>query len=195
MTGVLAIAVVVGILAVVLLVVVSALVELFQQVQQIRGYLDMVDRVTPLDLGRSKGVSASAVGLPAALDTADRALVLFLSDKCGSCRTIAATLAGGALPPTLTLLIEPMGDSTASIADEFELVGERVLVDHGERIATLLGLDIFPAAVLIERGRLEAAQTVPTPRQLYAALPIVQARVPARRQSTNDQMTPITKED
>jgi hypothetical protein len=161
---------------VVLFVQLGALVELFEQVKQVRAYLQMEDRPTTLELGRSQGLAASAVGLPAALDDADQALVLFLSNRCETCRTIAATLAGGAPPAALWVVVEPTSGDGSEFVEEFQLRGDRVLVDRGERIATQLGLDVTPAAILVEQGRLAHAQTVPTVRQLYATLPVAYKR-------------------
>jgi hypothetical protein len=167
------------VLAVVVFIQLGALVELFQQVQQIRAHVDLVDRPTPLDLGKARGVLASAIGLPAPLDEAPAAMVLFLSNTCATCRSIAAALQG-ALPHALWVVVEPVfHDDASAFVDEFGLRGERVIVDPQGRIAHRLGLDITPSAILVEQGRLQRAQTVPSSRQLFTALPVVRRLRPS----------------
>ena len=108
--------VLVGLLAVGLCILLGAFAELFHQVQQIRAQLGMVDRATPLDLGAKRDALASSVGLPAALDDAGEAMVLFLSNRCTTCRAIAHEL-DGTVPPGLWIVAEPVtGDDQEAAA-------------------------------------------------------------------------------
>ena len=156
----------------------GALVEMFHQLKQVRIYLDMVDRPTPLDLGKASGLAATAVGLPAALDDTKAALVLFLSNRCETCHTIAAAIDGGALPQNLWLVVVPVFEDAEEFVEKFHLRGKRSLIDDGRTITGRLGLDITPAAVVVEYGRVARAQTVPTVRQMYAAIPSVHKPTP-----------------
>lgn len=163
-------------LAVVAFIQFGALIEMFQQLHQVRQHLDMFDTPNPMELGESHGVAPSSIGLPTELD-AGQSVVLFLSNKCKGCFDIAATLAGGALPAGLWVVIVPVtgGDASDFVA-QYQLTGERVIVDIDERISGRLGLDITPAALIVNDGRIEVAQTVPSPRQVYAMLPHATAR-------------------
>ncbi|MEU0568860.1 hypothetical protein ABZ297_26255 [Nonomuraea sp. NPDC005983] len=164
--------IVVCLLAVVLFIQISAQVELFQQIKQIRGYLDMEDKPTPVELGTLEGARPSSFGLPAALDEAERAMVLFLSNKCETCHNLASALRGGAVPPSMWVVVVPVsGDGNEFIA-EFGLYSERVLLDEEERIVGSIGLDITPVALHVTEGKLTRAHTVPTVRQMYAAAPV-----------------------
>jgi len=159
----------------------GALVELFRQVQQIREFLDLEDRPAQLDLGKARGLPASAVGLPTPLDDARSAVVLFLSNKCATCRSIGAALKG-AVPQTMWLVVESLSSDDAdadAFVQEFQLSGERTLVDPAGRIAARLGLDITPSAIVVEDGRLHQAKTVPSSRQMFAMLPVVYALHPS----------------
>lgn len=165
-------AVVVGVLCVfgaALFVQFGALVEMFQQLKQVRGYLDLVDTPTPIELGKWAGVIPSSIGLPPALDEVGEALVVFLSNKCETCRIIAQSLAGGALPQNLWLVVVPVLSDPTEFLEEFQLRGDRTLIDQG--ITDRIGLDITPAALLIQNGRIVEAHTLPSVRQLYASLP------------------------
>lgn len=147
----------------------GALVEMFNQLQQIRRHLGMFDLPRPIDLGAVQGLCPSELGLPAELDSADHAVVLFLSDRCQTCFTLAQALAGAPLPPSLWLVLVPIGDPDEFLR-EYQLSGERILIDPEERLFGQLGLDVTPAAIVVRAGRVDEAQTVPTARQLFAAL-------------------------
>lgn len=163
--------VLVCLLAAVVFVQFGALVEMFNQLQQVRRHLDMFDMPNQIDLGAAQGLRASAIGLPAELDDAEHAMVLFLSNKCQTCFTLARALAGGALPPSLWLVVVPVSGGDASeFVREYQLFGERILVDEEERIVSRLGMDVTPAAVIMKAGHVQEAHTVPTARQLFAAL-------------------------
>lgn len=174
MTVVLSSAVVVfGVLVFLLL---GALVELYRSVEQLREHSGLLDRPRPVDLV-SSGIRPSTVGLPAHLDGVPGAVVLFLSDKCATCRSIAAAL-DGAVPRDVVLVLDAGGAAEAAGGAELTLrydLGERVVVDHDRVIADRLGIRITPVAVVVEQGRLVRASTVPSTRQMYALLDSVRA--------------------
>jgi hypothetical protein len=155
----------------------GALVEMFNQLQQVRRHLDMFDTPNPMELGVSQGLPPSEIGLPQSLDGVEQAVVLFLSDRCKGCFDIAARLAGGALPASLWLVVVPVagGDASDFLA-RYQLGGERTIVDIDEQIGGRIGLEVTPAALVIKNGRIDQAQTVPSPRQLYAMLPVPAVR-------------------
>lgn len=156
--------------AVVMFIQFGALVEMFHQLRQVRLYLEMVDKPTPLDLGVSMNATPGSVGLPSALDRADFALILFLSDKCGTCHTLAESLRTQGMPSIVWLVMEPTSGDASSFIELYQL-RDRLVVDDGEHIAARLGLTITPAAIAVEHGRMVRAQTVPSVRQLHAAMP------------------------
>lgn len=156
---------------VVLFIQLGAMVEMYDQLKQVRTHLNMFDRANPLDLGVSHGLQPSGIGLPEELDHAENAVVLFLSNKCATCFEIAADLGGGNLPPNVWLVIVPVSGDVRMFIKTYGLYGDRILTDEDESIVNALGLDITPSAAIVEKGRLVAARTVPTTRQLYALLP------------------------
>jgi hypothetical protein len=161
----------------------GVLVEMFDQLKQVRKYLELVDTPTTLDLADRAGKLPSSVALPSRLDQVHRAVVLFLSNKCETCHTIAESLAGIELPNGLWVVLVPV---TSGKFDDFlkryPLRGDRLLIDDGQVIAARIGLDITPAAVIVEDGRMVRAQTVPTVRQLYVALRAEPKRILVPRQ-------------
>jgi hypothetical protein len=169
---VLALTVAVCVLAALLFVLLGAQIELFDQVKQLRRFLDLEDRITVLELGAAKGARPSGFGLPTDIDEADRALVLLLSNKCASCQTLAATMRGGHLPPNTWVVVVPVTGDGHEFLEAYQLEGApRVLVDKDDRITGALGVEVTPAGLLIENGRLVAAQTVPSVRHLRAIQP------------------------
>lgn len=170
-------------------VLLGAQIELFEQVKGIRRFLDLEDRVTDLEL-ELIGAKPSQVGLPAELDHVDSGVVLLLSNKCATCQTLAATLRGGRIPAGIWLLVVPVTGDGSDFIDAYELHGERVLIDRDELIVNRLGLDVTPAAVFVENGRLAKAQTVPSVRHLRTLPPTsrsLRSPSPALKKSTNNR--------
>lgn len=160
-------------LAAAVLILFSSQVELYRQLTQVRAYLKLVDEPTPVELGSASGVLASSVGLPAAVDTAPSAIVLVLSTKCATCRALANTVRG-AVPRWLWLLVEPASGAEQEgkeFVEEFQLAGERTIVDADGEIAERLGMDVTPLALFFDGGRLRKAETVPSTRHLYSIAP------------------------
>jgi len=166
--------VLVGLLAALLFLMLGAQVEMFRDVQQLREYAGLIDRPAPVGLGAAAGGRPSGFGLPDALDAALGAVVVVLSDKCATCRSIAAAL-DGSMPPDLTVVINPGGVPYPDLVTTYRLDAQRTLIDHDEAIAGRLGLKITPVGIVIENGRLARATTLPSTRQLYHLLDSVRA--------------------
>ena len=105
----------VGILSLLVFVLFSVLVELFRDVRQIRDGLGILDRPLPVDIGSVAGTPPSLYGLPEQLDDEPSALLLFLTDRCATCRVLASSL-GGTLPAGLWIVLEA---ATSQAAEEF----------------------------------------------------------------------------
>ncbi|GAA2338652.1 hypothetical protein [Dactylosporangium salmoneum] len=153
------------VLGVLLLLLLGSQVEMYRTVEQLREYSGLIDQPVPLDLPSER--LPSRVGLPAALDDAVRGAVLLLSDRCGTCRSLAAAL-DGAVNPDLVLVVEPGhgADGAGELALTYRLDPDRTVVDRDGRIASALGIRVTPAALVIEHGRIARATTVPSTRQL-----------------------------
>jgi hypothetical protein len=157
-------------LAVVVFVMFGALTEMYQQLKQVRDHLQMFDTPSSIELAGAEGRMPSEVGLPAELDTAADERVLFLSNRCETCFTLAQTLAGGVLPARLWLVVLPVSGDAKGFVEEFDLKGPRILVDDQEQIIQSLGLNMTPAMLFIKEGRLAEAKSVPTTRQMFMML-------------------------
>lgn len=165
----------VGALALLTFVLFWALVEMFRDVRQIRDALGILDRPLEVDIGPAAGTSPGSHGLPRQLDDAASALVLFLSDRCATCRILAATM-GGALPAGLWIVVEAASDEAAAAFVEAygltpRLADGRVTVDSGGAVAGRLGLNMTPVAYRIENGTFKDAATVPSMRTLSSMVP------------------------
>lgn len=177
-------------LAAAIFIAFGVLVEMYNQLAQVRKYLELVDTPTSLDLGKNVGETASSVGLPVELDSAGRAVLLFLSNKCETCLTIAESLVGAELPSGLWVALVPVmsGDMT-DFLNRYPLRGQRILLDGVSDIASRLGLDVTPSAVIIEDGRMRSAQTIPTIRQLSVALHPKKTPVPSSRPAESREIS------
>lgn len=161
----------VGVLALFVAVLFGALVEMFRDVRQIRDALGILDRPLGVDLGQVAGTRPSSHGLPPELDTQHRALVLFLSERCETCRALAAGLTRP-LPNGLWVVLEAHdAASAAQFAEAYGLADERSTIDVDGAIAGSLGLRTSPVGFRVEHGVLASATTVPSARYLTSILP------------------------
>ena len=164
----------VGVLTLLVFVLFTALLELFRDVRQIRDALGILDRPLSVNVGPVAGKAPSQFGLPVELDAAKSALVLFLSDKCQTCRVLASTL-GGSLPAGVWIVVEaPTSRAAAEFLESFGLTArlkDRVLVDPSGEIAGKLGLNMTPVGYRVDNGIFREATTVPSFRYLASILP------------------------
>src|SRR5262245_39867249 len=107
----------VGALALLIFVLFGALLELFLDVRQLRDVAGILDRPLNIDMGKLTAARPSACGLPQLLDSANSALVLFLSEKCATCRAIAASF-DQSLPSNLWIILEAENHRSASAVIE-----------------------------------------------------------------------------
>jgi hypothetical protein len=166
----LAIVIALGVLVFLLL---GALVEMYRDLAQIREYTGLLDRPQPIELGDREGSRPSEWGLPAELDGKRRALVMFLSDRCATCRTIVWSL-HGTVPEHVFLVLEPGPMPTGGGSGGGELVAaiaersDRVVIDRDHAIADRMGIHMSPSALVVEDGTIARAVTVPSVRQFEA---------------------------
>ncbi len=155
--------VVVAVVAFSMVVLLSAQVELFRDMKQVRELTGMIDRPFPLDLGLMQGRSPADLGLPA-----DSALILILSDRCGTCRSLAAAL-DGAVPLRLQIVLSNPGGRASELPTVWNL-GERAIEDLDGSIMAALDIKVTPAAISVVGGLMTDAQSVPSARQLHELL-------------------------
>jgi hypothetical protein len=165
----------IAVLALVVFVLCGVVLELFRDVRQLRDAAGILDRPLEVDIGDVAGSRPGSYGLPAPLDSAASALVLFLSDRCGTCRSIAAGLERQLPPGVWTVLEARSADSAAKFIESYELApmleDGRLVVDVAGAIAARLGLEVTPVGFRVENGRIVRATTVPSKRYLLSILP------------------------
>ena len=161
--------VLVAALAVLVALLLGAQVELFRSVAQLREYAGLIDRPAEVELGAARGATPSSIGLPASLDAASAAVVLFLSDKCATCRSIAGALEGH-VPAGALLVITSGGDPDEPPALGLDLDPARTVLDPAGSVMERLGAKVTPLGVMVRDGRLDRATTVPSTRQFYTLL-------------------------
>lgn len=159
-----------AVLAAAVFVLLGAQVEQFEQLKQLRRELALEEKSVPLEISAG-GAVPSQMGLPPELDDADQALMVFLSDRCTTCYTIAGAFHGGDLPADTWLVILPVNDDGTEFLSRFQLYGERIIVDPGRSIAKAIGLEASPSALTIKDGRLVEANSVPSVRRLKEMFP------------------------
>lgn len=162
----------VGLLSLLLFVLFGALLELYRDVRQLRDVAGILDRPLNVDIEPLVGTAPSEYGLPEPLDSASSALLLFLSERCLTCRIIASSL-DESLPSGLWVVAEMRNAETAK---EFRAItnlitDDRVIFDIGGEIAGRMRLNTSPVGFRIENGRFVSATTVPSTRYLFSILP------------------------
>lgn len=162
----------VSLLALLVAVLLGIVVELCRDVHQLRDALGILDRPLEIDLGDAVGAPPSSFGLPAPLDTAAAALVLFLSDRCATCHALAAGLSG-TVPGPVWIVVESHSpnDGHEFLAKHNLVKAPRVGVDAAGAIAEKLGLRTTPVAFRVSQGRFSGATTVPSSRYLSSIVP------------------------
>ena len=164
----------VGVLSLVVFVLLGVVIELYRDVRQLRDAMGILDRPLDVDLGKLVGRRPSEYDLPNAIDTVSSAVVLFLSDRCSTCRALAEGFAGY-LPPGLWVILEARTPKSASeFLVRYQLraaAGEgRLVVDAAGAIAERIGLRTTPVGFRVKNGRFVSASTVPSRRYLRSLL-------------------------
>jgi len=154
----------------------GALAEAYRDIRQLREQTGALDRVMPIDLGTAHGGTPSRFGLHPDLDSAVRAVVIYLENRCGTCRLIVDSLNGG-IPRGMWLVV--VTESRAAALEwltgagfgESILESGRVMAVPAQDIDQHLGITVTPMALEIENGRLVRATSIPSVRQFYNAVP------------------------
>jgi hypothetical protein len=103
-------------------------------------------------------------------------VVVYLENRCGTCRSILSTLDGG-IPNGIWLVIVAGSAAAASdwlaetAIEPHTPAGRRVMITSAEEAEENIGVRITPLAIEIENGRLVRARTIPSVRQFYALVP------------------------
>jgi len=154
----------------------GALAEAYRGIRQLTEHPGTVGRYNPVDLGIAMGKRPSEVGMDPELDSAVGASVVYLANRCGTCRTIISSLSGG-FPQGIWLMIiaESSGEAFGWLRDgglsEESPAASRITVVSSGDIEKYFGNHITPLAIEIENGRLARAKTVGTVKQFYALVP------------------------
>ena len=144
-------------------------VELYRNVLQNRMLSGLIDEPRPLELGDSIGRQPSSFGLPAELDSGNY-VILFLSDRCNTCKAIASAL-DGAIPPDVFLVVDAGAGSVGEALNlRYEVSPQRAVVDTARRIGDEIRITTTPAAAIVVEGHILRAESVPSTRALERLL-------------------------
>lgn len=154
----------------------GALAECYRDMKQFRKLSGLIDFPTPVELGEALEQAPSSIDLPSDLDSAVRAVVVYVDSRCSTCRSIVGSLNGG-IPAGITLVV--IADSIEqafswlgeSGIDEHSTAASQVTIMSPEDVEKRLGSVVTPLAIEIEYGRLVRAKIVPSVRQFYALVP------------------------
>lgn len=140
--------------------------ELVGESLDLRRFARFVDEPRRLDF--TAGVTLTDIGLTASPDlfTADRGVLMVLSDRCVTCHAILERLGVSAHPGLVALI----GARTRPEAERWLArigleLNEQIVFDEFGLLAVQLGVMTSPAAIEVRRGQIVAAWTVPSPRR------------------------------
>lgn len=182
----------VGVLGLLVFALMGVVLELYRDVRQLRDVAGILDRPLDVDLGDVADTAPSLHGLPRALDSAASVIVLFLSDRCGTCNALAAGFHHEGLPSGLWVVLEARSPQSAEeFLTRYNLTaantGGRLLVDAAGTIAERIGLRTTPVGFRIQDGRIAGATTIPSRRYLSSILPNVVRLERPRTSSTKER--------
>ena len=148
---------------------------MYRDIHQLRDVAGISDRPLNIDIGIVKGAKPSLYGLPKTLDSVGSAVVLFLSERCATCRSLAAGFERE-FPSNLWVVLDSA--KTGTFSDFWNSYGltnkesdNRVVMDLNNKIAKSIGLDTTPVGFRIENGVFTNATTIPSLRYLISILP------------------------
>lgn len=152
-----------------------ALVEVFRQLSDVRTALNLEDSPSPLGL-KSGELRVEEVGLPDELALEPRAIVVFLSERCVTCLTIAEGLRGES--PARVWFVLPSSPSPTMLLEPLSHCADRIILDEDDAIMLRIGLNTTPMVLSISYGEIKRAHAVSSVRQLRALIPGVIPRQP-----------------
>lgn len=158
--------VVTALLAVGMFLVMGALVEMYRSLEQLRRDTGLIDEPIPLEIELNTPIDL-AIGLPVELLTADRAILLVVSDRCSTCDLIGEHL-DGSLTEGVWLMVEPRSEGSARTwLARFGLSSEaQVIIDLDGSVSTSIGIDVTPSVLRLRQGSAVEAHTLPSARRL-----------------------------
>lgn len=149
----------------------TANIELFSALKQIREQLGIRDDLVELDVtGIEDSNVFDLIGDPRPIG--DFTAILFLSTRCDTCNAIAFDLDGELPKGTLLLVEAPDQNSGFEWISKFDLVDAAVVIDPQGRSASRVKINVSPALLLLERttGKVLRGFIVPSARRLREAV-------------------------
>ena len=159
------------VLALIVALVCSAMVEAYRQLADIRASLHLEDLPRPMAL-RPGELRASDLGLPARLAEEPEAIAIFMTTTCATCLMVAEMFRGGA--PATVWFVLPGRDS--DLATTLAASSARFVLDEDGSIAERAGLNVAPSVLTLRFGEVVRAHAVSTPRQVLSLVPAVMPR-------------------
>lgn len=156
------------VLSITLLLMMSALVEMYRALDQIREFTGAIDRPVAINVDHLKQIPLPAFGLQ---DVFNRGLILFVSQSCATCRVIVDRL-GGHVPRDVLLIVQCESEESGKSWLGFEeTLPPRVVFDTNKEIARRMRINVTPVGLIVEDGGVVRAWTIPSVRQLFQLIP------------------------
>lgn len=166
----------------------GALAEAYRDIRQIHRHVGMADETVPVDLGAVLDNSPSELGLHPDLDSAAAATVVYVENRCETCRRIVKSLAGDIPSDVWLTVIADSAEEAFGWLGDAGITAEapaahRVMVAPAEEVERHLGALITPLALEIESGRPVRARSLGSVQQFYSMVPAAPTLTTAQKDS------------
>jgi hypothetical protein len=146
----------------------AAAYEALQQVRDLRDLLNLHNDPVPLQLTHEARLAPEL--LPDSIGTLPEAMLLFLSNKCTNCISIAKAI-DQAVPDRCWVVVEEVTAASSPIIARLIEANDRVLADTGGQLAGALGLATTPSVVKLAFGEIQSVFGISSVRHVELLAP------------------------
>jgi len=143
----------------------AALVEMFRQLEQLRENVGIADTARAIEFLRSYPLADLGISVPEDGAQIDRAAIVFLSDSCTTCASVAKSIPRKHTPRLRVVLHSYDEHAAQGWLSSLGLDAlNTVQFDPTRSAALALGVTVVPCVVKFEDGHAVSAHTMPSGR-------------------------------
>ena len=161
-----------GVFGLALFLMLGAARDLVRTVLALRHYAGFVDHPRSLEVDPEQTIARLALPASDVFRSADRAIILVLSDRCVTCFAILKRLQAILPMDRLLVLLNTRSDLVADawLSNYGLAISEQIVHDEFGLIAAQIGVTSTPATIKVQSGAPVAASTIPSVGRFDEAL-------------------------
>lgn len=156
-----------------LVLVCAALREVFRQLRDLREVTQLDDRPLPLTLSQAAQGEQALVGLPVEANRSPTAALVVLSETCATCLAIAESYGDEVIPNAWFTVADAAADAPSRVRRSLAPQRTHLIPGLAEQLRAQMGLEVVPAVLILNSGRLDRAYAISSVRQVGQVLPPV----------------------